>query len=294
MEFKIPFTFAPLSTLKRRAHPFLRFTRSHSSSSVLARTLEADNVLLSPAELRAICYRTALNAFLLLTLVLGAALFYLQGLHALPLAPAIALLIALFIAVTQLNYPRVFHARRQRNIEKNLISGLQDMLVQLNAGIPLFNILVNLSSADYGELSVECKKAVREMNAGAPQIEVLEHLSEQNESPYFRRTLWQLSNGMRAGSDISIIIRENVRALNEEQLIQIQNYGNKLNPLIMFYMLISVIIPALAVVFLTLLSSLVNLAASSTYALFISLFVFVMLLQSMFVGLVRSLRPSLL
>ena len=294
MEFKIPFTFASLSTLKRRSRPFLRFAHPYSASSALARALEADNIPLSPAEYRTLCFRTALNTCLLLVLFFGAALGYIQGSRALPLAPAIALLISLFIFFTQLNYPRVFHARRQRNIEKNLVSGLQDMLVQLNAGIPLFNILVNLSSANYGELSAECKKAVREMNAGAPQIEVLEHLSEQNESPYFRRTLWQLSNGMRAGSDISIIIRENVRALNEEQLIQIQNYGNKLNPLIMFYMLISVIIPALAVVFLTLLSSLVNLAASTTYALFVSLFVFVMLLQIMFVGLVRSLRPSLL
>ena len=168
------------------------------------------------------------------------------------------------------------------------------MMVQLNSGIPLFNILVNLTGANYGELSIEFKKAVRQINAGAPQIEVLENLSEQNESPYFRRMLWQLSNGMRAGSDISIIIKESVHALNEEQLIQIQNYGNKLNPLIMFYMLSSVIMPALAVTFLTILSSMVNMPERTTYVIFIGFFLGVMFIQVMFVGIIRSLRPSLL
>jgi hypothetical protein len=99
---------------------------------------------------------------------------------------------------------------------------------------------------------------------------------------------------MRAGSDMSIIIRDSINSLNEEQLIQIQNYGNKLNPLIMMYMLISVIIPALSVTFLTILSSMVNLAPTMAKLIFIGLLVFVILVQIMFLGLIKSRRPSLL
>jgi flagellar protein FlaJ len=168
------------------------------------------------------------------------------------------------------------------------------MLVQLNSGVPLFTIMVNISSSGYGELSVEFKKVVKKINSGMPQIEVIEELGEKNSSVFFRRTLWQISNGMRAGSDISVIIKESIKSLNEEQLIQIQSYGNKLNPMIMFYMLSSVIMPALAITFLTILSSLVNLSEPVTKMLFVAMFGGVVFIQFMFIGVIRSLRPSLL
>ncbi len=293
MDFKIPFTAAPLEKLKRRSKPFLAVARASSRRAKLGNYLTYDEIDITPAEYRAISMRASLFALLWITLLAGLVLWLIQ-VPSLVLAPLIGLLTALFVFTTQQNYPRMFHARRQKNIEKNLIPALQDMLVQLNSGIPLFNILVNITGATYGELSAEFKKAVRNINAGAPQIEVLEKLSEQNESTYFRRTLWQLSNGMRAGSDISIIIKESIRALHEEQLIQIQNYGNKLNPMIMFYMLSSVIMPALAVTFLTILSAMVSMQERTTYLVFIGFFLFIMFLQFMFVGVIRTLRPSLL
>ena len=91
-----------------------------------------------------------------------------------------------------------------------------------------------------------------------------------------------------------ILDKESIKNLNGEQLIQIQNYGNKLNPLIMFYMLISVIIPALSVTFLTVISSLINLGATSTISLFIAVFVGVGIIQITFLGIIKSVRPSLL
>ena len=99
---------------------------------------------------------------------------------------------------------------------------------------------------------------------------------------------------MKAGGDISIIIQDSIHSLNEEMLIQIQNYGNKLNPMIMFYMLISVIIPALSITFLTVISSIVNLGESTTMGIFAFLFIFVILLQVMFLGVIKSIRPSLM
>ena len=99
---------------------------------------------------------------------------------------------------------------------------------------------------------------------------------------------------MKAGSNIADVVKDGIRALNEEQLLQIQTYGNKLNPLIMFYMLISVILPALSITFMTILASLVNLPKTITIAMFIGLFVSVVLIQVIFMGVIRSARPSLL
>jgi len=191
-------------------------------------------------------------------------------------------------------YPKLYSTRKQKELEKNLLSALDDMLVQLNSGVPLFDILVNISDSDYGVLSEEFKRIVKKINAGVPQATVLEMAGEANPSVFFRRTLWQISNGMRAGSDISIIVKDSIRSLNEEQLIQIQTYGNKLNPMIMFYMLVSVILPALSITFLIVISSLVNLGSSTTIRLFIGLFFGVMFMQIVFLGMIKSVRPSLL
>jgi hypothetical protein len=99
---------------------------------------------------------------------------------------------------------------------------------------------------------------------------------------------------MRAGSDISIVVNESLKTLNEEQLIEIQNYGNKLNPLIMFYLLISVILPALAITFITILSSMLQIDKSITTLMFAGLFTFTILIQIMFLGTIKTVRPKLL
>lgn len=293
MMFKIPFTYGPLEKLKKHA-AFATSLISRKKTSKLAEILKNNDIPLTREEYLGICLGTLLKAFIMIVIIsttiflfLGIKNFWLWGI-------AFALLASLFIFGLQQAYPFLYQTRRQKNIEKNLLPALEDMIVQLNAGVPLFSILVNISSSDYGELSSEFKKAVKKMNTGVPQTDVLDEMGKNNPSVYFRRTLWQLSNGMKAGSDIVIVIKESMKSLNQEQVLQIQTYGNKLNPLIMFYMLISVILPALSVTFLTILASMVNLDKTTTQGMFIGLFILIIIIQIMFIGVIKSTRPSLL
>lgn len=293
MRFQIPFTFAPPEVLKRRTKSFNHLI-SHKKRSGLETHLENCGVSLSREEYLSICISSFINTFVIF-LALSGTLLYLAGIaRFMVFSLGISFLVSLFVLFSQLIYPKVYSSRKERDIDRNLIPALEDILVQLNSGVPLFNIMVNISSADYGELSSEFKKAVKKINAGMQQIEVLEELGEKNSSLYFKRTLWQISNGLRAGSDTAIVIQDSIHALSEEQLIQIQNYGNKLNPLIMFYMLITVILPALSITFLTIIASMINLPQIASMLLFFGLFAFVVLVQIMFLGAIKSVRPSLL
>ena len=293
MKFQIPFSISPLDKLKKRASPFKKFFKQKSKSK-LSTYLANSNVEITREEYLAICLRSFIAVAIVTFIISSTALFFFQVSYSIPVALGISILFSIFTFIIRVSYPRVYSARRQREIEANLIPALENILVQLNSGVPLYTIMINISSEDYGALSEEFKKAVARINAGFPQIEVLDDLGERNPSPFFRRAVWQISNGMRAGSDISVVIKDSINALNEEQLIQIQNYGNKLNPLIMFYMLLSVILPALAITFLTVITSLINLSKTSTSFIFIALFFFVVLAQVMFLGMIRSIRPSLL
>ncbi len=293
MKFNIPFTFSSMDALKKRSKSLVSKVR-YKKKSKLSESLENAEINISREEYIAICLRNLLINSVFLFIFSTTILALLRFNLFLLLGFIISLLFSLFLFFSQMVYPKIFSMRRQKNLEKNLIPALQDIAVQLDSGIPLFTVLINISASDYGELSLEFKKAVKKINAGSPEQEVLEELSKNNSSVFFKRTLWQISNGMNAGSDMTLVVRDSVKSLNEEQVIQIQNYGNKLNPLIVFYMLIAIIIPSLAITFLTIIASMVGLGQTSTTLLFIGLFVFVIFIQVMFLGIIKSRRPSLL
>jgi flagellar protein FlaJ len=293
MKFHIPLTRSSIDKLRKKPRLFDAIIRPSKKSS-LQKYLDNTETGLTREEYLNICYRNASIALVLIYLI-SLTIFVFSGReNAYLLAFGISLIISFFILFNQLAYPKLYSNRKDKDIEKNLIPALEDMLVQLNSGIPLFNILVGISVSDYGVLSEEFKKIVRKINAGYPQIEVLEEIGEKSSSLFFRRTLWQISNGMKAGSDVSIVIKYSLKTLGQEQIVQIQNYGNKLNPLIMFYMLTSIILPALAITFLTIISSLINLAETTSILLYVSFFFIVVFIQIMFLGIIKSTRPSLI
>jgi len=292
MKFKIPLTFSDVEILKRRSRAFVKYTPKKEGT--MDQYLENSGVKLSKRQYLSICYRNLVLNLLILSVVFTSVLglfaldfFYFYGL-------VLAFLSAGFVLFNQINYPKLYSLNKKRNIEKNLIPTLQDMYVQINSGVPLFQILLNIANSNYEEVSVEFKKITSEINSGTPQIIAIEKYGKTNTSEYFRRVLWQLSNGMRAGSDISIVIKEEIRNLTQEQAIQIQSYGSKLNPLIMFYMIIAVILPSLGITFLIITSSMLGLSERIIQVFFASIFFFVVFVQIMFLGLIRSRRPSLL
>lgn len=292
MKFKIPFTFSDVEILKRRSKWFTRFVGYKASR--LDDYLEGAQAKINRRQYLAIAYRAFVFNILIFSVVFTSLLgllkadnFFVYGLGA-------ALMVSGLILFNQMNYPRLFALNKERNIERNLISVLQDMLVQLNSGVPMFRIIVNIAESNYDEVSEEFKKIAREINSGVSQIEAIEMHAKYNTSKYFRRILWQISNGMRSGSDMNFILKEAIGNLMDEQEIQIQSYGGKLNPLIMFYMLMAVILPSLGITFLIIISSIMNLGSTWTKVIFFVIFGFVVFMQIMFLGLIKSRRPSLL
>lgn len=292
MTFHIPFTISSLNRLKIKSKRYSKIF-SVKRDSKLKDYLSKAEVDITREEYLGIVARSSIMFFIITYLILSTGIFiFKQGNPFLvPIMPAIA--VAIFSSFSQINYPKMLSDKQQKAIERNLLPAMEDMLIQLSSGVPLFTILVNLSSSGYGQLSIEFKKAVKKINAGFPQIEVIDELGKKNHSMLFRKALWQISNGMKAGSNIAEVVKDIIHSLNEEQYLQLQTYGNKLNPLIMFYMLISIILPALAITFLTIISSVVNLPEAATIGMFVGLYVISILVQIMFLGAIRTAKPSL-
>ena len=293
MQFKIPFTFSSIEILKRKSKNFSKFVKKGKKTK-LDNYLADSGEKLDKSQYLGICYKKFLTNLILFSFLfsLGFLLFQIKSFYLYGIG--ISFIISIFVFFNQMNYPKIFSLNKKRNIEKNLISVLQDMMVQLNSGVPIFKILVNISNSDYEEVSKEFQKITKEINSGVPQIEAIEKYGQIATSEYFKRILWQISNGMRAGSDMAIIIKEGIKTLSDEQAIQVQSYGSKLNPLVMFYMLIAVILPSLGITFLIIIASILNMSEDITKLIFYCIFGFVMFMQIMFLGIIKSKRPSLL
>lgn len=290
--FKIPFSILPIKHLRIFSALF------RGLSENLKKFFPSLNLTLKQADLRyneedyiSLCLAATSIFFIFLTFVLFLILSAFQG--NLLIAPLVSFFISIFVFIQQIIYPKLIANKRIRELERNLMPALQNMFVQLKSGIPLFDILVNISNSNYSEVSKEFKKSVKEINTGTPQIESLESLIAYNPSLFFRRVIWQIVNGMKSGSDMADVIQQNISSLSEQQLIQIQNYGSQLNPLAMFYMLIAVILPSLGITLLIILISFLNLQEYLIKVLFSGLYIFVLFFQIMFIGLIKTRRPNL-
>lgn len=293
--FKLPYAIFPPNTLKRLSRHFLGIGEIlEGGFPFLNINLIQSRTELNAKEYLSICFinNSVSFAFLSLIIYLFLRIFKLQ--HPLLISLTVAFVIGLFIFFQQISYPRVIVLRRTKEIERNLLPALEDFLIQLNSGVPLFDILVNISNSNYGAISDEFRKAIKEINTGKSQLEAIEDLATKNPSLLFRRAIWQIANGMKAGSDMGIVIKEILHSLAEEQAIQIQRYGSQLNPLTMFYMLIAVIVPALSITFAIIIASFLNLSEVTTKLIFWGMFGTVSFFQIMFLGIIKSRRPNLL
>ncbi len=188
-------------------------------------------------------------------------------------------------------YPRLLIKRKTADVERNLLYSLKHILVQIKSGVPLFESLVAVSEGNYGQISEEFKSLVKDVNTGTPLETAMDNLALRNPSLYFRRAIWQISNGMKAGSDVGGVLGDIINNISREQLIAIRRYGSQLNPLTLVYMMIAVIIPALGVTMLIILSSFSGFAISEL--MFFAILGGVALFQFMYIGIIKSKRPNI-
>jgi archaeal flagellar protein FlaJ len=288
----IPFSFLPPKLLEGFSDKFM------NGGAVISKVLPYLQLELDRAGIKidskryaAMCITANLFMFTFLTIVLTIFMLKIKRPF---LGILISFVFSLIVFFMQLNYPKVLSGKRIRKLDVDLLASLRAILIQLNSGVPLFEGIVIISNQEFGEISSEFKKAVKEISAGVPQIQAFETMALKNPSPYFRRAIWQMINGMKEGAPIKEVIGQVIKNLTKEQVIQIEKYGSQLNPLVMFYMMIAVILPALGVTFMLILSSFVGLEEFLMKMLFIALLVGVTFFQIMFSGIIKTKRPSLL
>ena len=131
---------------------------------------------------------------------------------------------------------------------------------------------------------------VDKVDMGTDMETAINEVTEATPSPNLRKILWQVLNSLKTGSDVNRALETVISQIVKEQQIEIKEYGRKLNPLAMFYMMIAVIIPSLGMIMFMVLSSFIGFKIDlAIFFTIIGIFAFI---QFMFVALIKSSRPA--
>ncbi|MFH1470920.1 MAG: type II secretion system F family protein [Candidatus Micrarchaeota archaeon] len=201
-------------------------------------------------------------------------------------APAVFILAFLFA----MRIPEALMLRRRRHIDSDIVFAGRQILIELKAGIPLFDALLGASEG-YGEVSGELSKVVEKTSVGISLDVAMREVAEKNPSKAFGRIMSQLASSVRSGSNVAPSFESVLEQVAREQEIELKAYGQKLNPLAMFYMIIGVILPSLGVVLMIIVLSFINVRIGAD--VLVAFLVAQALLQYIFFTMVDSARPRL-
>ncbi len=176
-------------------------------------------------------------------------------------------------------------------IESDLLYSVRHLLLKLESGSSLLNSLESVSMLDTNS-SIYFKQLIFDVSMGLPLEEAIERASQYSPSKAYTKFLTEISTSMKTGADLQNTLKNTLDDITKEHLIHIQEYGKKLNPLTMFYMILGVIVPSLGTAIILVGSSMVNLELSFGFLAFILFFL--LIIQVFFVMIFRSLKPEVM
>jgi flagellar protein FlaJ len=293
MTQKIPILIIPLKISKRIAKRFIGI------GALLARLvpglaydLKKTDIDVSEREYMAVCFINCCAVFFLFFALLFGITYGVKAQilnQSLQLSFGCAFLFSILIFMLLARYPMILAKKKAELLEKNLVFALKDILLQINAGISLYNALINISKANYGLISLEFEKVTKQVNTGKPMENALEELAIRSESEYLRKTVWQVVNALRAGASLKGALNSIITNLTAEQKTKIRDFAKELNLWSLIYMLFAVAVPSIGATMMVILSSFAGMGITKEF--FITFIIICVFVQIIIIGLIKARRP---
>ena len=179
--------------------------------------------------------------------------------------------------------------KRRKAIDKDVVFAGRYMLLKLYSGTPLLNALIEQSRGE-GMTSKYVKEIVDDINSGSSIEDSLDKAMEYCPSEKFRKILFYMSNALKYGVDVTGPLESAISQIIEENFIEVQKYGKKMNTFMIFYMLLGVVLPSLGITIFIVLAGFIGISIGKN-ALFTINFL-ILILQVIFLFLVRGRIPS--
>jgi archaeal flagellar protein FlaJ len=177
-----------------------------------------------------------------------------------------------------------------RGIAQEIIFAGRFLIIELQSGVPLYNSFINLAK-NYEISGKFFAEIVEKVNLGTTMEDALNEAINTSPSPELRKVLWQVLNSMKTGADVASSLNAVIDQIVRQQQIDVKEYGRKLNPMAMFYMMIAVIVPSLGTTMVIVLSTFVGFSLPLPFLIMFA--VLIGLVQFMFFAAIKSSRPPM-
>ena len=288
-----PFVPLPIKLMKAISKPFLgigEVTQKFFPHYNLL--LEQTGSDLNADEFFSMTFAFTFLNFVLFGLIFGTLLYALKIGTYMEYGLGLALIVSGMVFIKTVFGPKVIIQKRIRSIDSHLIFGLKMIIVEINAGLGLFDAVVIVAMHDVGEMGNIFKDIAKRMASGENEQEVLKDVATKNPSHFLRKVLWQIVSGLKAGSSLREVMGESLSSLERQQRTDIIAYGSSLRVLTLVFMMVGVIIPSMAIAFLSVLNFLPGINIGTT--VFWMLLAGIVTVQFMLIGFIKSKRPNLM
>lgn len=182
---------------------------------------------------------------------------------------------------------------RKALLESDLLYSIRHLLLSLESGTALINSLESVSKLNT-KSSIFFKELVFDISLGIPIEEALTKAIEYSPSKAYTKILLEISTSLETGADLQKTLKNSLEDITKNHLILIKEYGKKLNPMSMFYMMIGTIMPSLGTAGLIVASSLLPGIFVIDLRILLAITFLLLILQLFFVLAFRSLKPAVM
>lgn len=189
-----------------------------------------------------------------------------------------------------LKLPDVKIRRLEKEINKEIIFAGRFIVIEIESGINLFKALENIS-VHYPKTGHIFDEILGKVELGTTLEDAIDEAILTCPSANLRKILWQILNSIRTGSNLAKSLNTVLNQIVHEQKIEVMEYGRKLNPLAMFYMMIAVIVPSIGITMFIVLASFIGLKLRLPVLL--SIVFFIGFIQFIFLSVIKNSRPAI-
>jgi flagellar protein FlaJ len=194
-----------------------------------------------------------------------------------------------FMFSYMLKIPDVKIMKKGREISKEIVFAGRFLIIELESGVSLYDAMENVSK-NYKVIGNYFKEITDKVSLGTTMEDAINETIETTPSSNLTKVLWQILNSLRTGADISSSLSSILDHIVREQVIEVKEYGRKLNPLAMFYMMVAIIMPSLGITMLIVLTTFISIKID--LAALMSIAFFLGFVQYMFFSIIKSSRPA--
>jgi len=231
------------------------------------------------------------NAFIMALMITILSLFLILK-NSLPIVLVIVVFIISYglFFLLMLKKTDVLIKKREKEIDRDVLFAGRFLLVKLNSGKPLINAIFEASQS-YGVAGQYFGEIVEDIKVGTPLEEALEKAYKTTPSKKFKKILFQINTALKIGVDVTAPLEAILEEISQEQLIEIQRYGKKLNSIIMFYLLAAIVVPSLGITLFSIVASMMSLQID--LPVFLVILFFLTIVQVIFISIIKGIRPNL-